>query len=70
MAKFTLAIECDNAAFDDEPGAEIARILKRVANNMRDTSLRGNDSCSLHDYNGNKVGHWHYEARDKLNKDE
>lgn len=53
----TLTLDTSNAAFGDEPGAEVARILRRVA----DAAERGGYSPSddpyyLHDANGNNVG--------------
>ena len=52
MTKFTLEIECDNAAFDDDQSGEIARMLEQAAKNVRD----GYVSYSLSDANGNRVG--------------
>lgn len=56
--KFTLEIKCDNAAFDDEPLAEVARILRaeaaRIDHWVGDGAKTWDDS--LHDVNGNKVG--------------
>lgn len=57
--KFTLTINCDNAAFTDEetgapyPAPEIARLL-RVAAERVETYYRENGP--LVDYNGNTVG--------------
>lgn len=57
MAKMVLEIEMDNAAFDDEPMTETARILRKLA-----TDLEWNggpvtgDFYSLSDVNGNLVG--------------
>jgi hypothetical protein len=59
MAAFKLEIECDNDAFcadglPDESvrGAEIARILRDLADKMEDGCL----SASLRDANGNRAG--------------
>lgn len=49
----TITIETDNAAFEDDPGAEVARILAEYARRLDGESLR---SCKLYDYNGNHVG--------------
>lgn len=49
---FTLKLETDNAAFDDEPHAEIARILREVADRMEAKRF----TRTLHDINGNAVG--------------
>ena len=51
MAKFTLEIRCDNAAFVGDPQAEIARILRDAANAV-ETQAHG----TLRDVNGNRVG--------------
>ena len=57
--KFTVEIECDNAAFADEPYEELARILRELADDIE-------ESCSashpLRDINGNRVGHSAVEA--------
>lgn len=55
--RFRLSCTTDNAAFEDDRGAEIARILRKVA----DACERGgyspsDDPYNLHDVNGNKVG--------------
>ena len=52
---FYLNIETDNAAFtDDAPEAEIARILRRIAERVE----RGEQSGDIMDVNGNRVGAW------------
>jgi hypothetical protein len=57
--KFVLEIECDNAAFDDDPKRELARILHEQAAKLGhwagDGSTKWRDH--LYDVNGNKVGH-------------
>lgn len=58
--KFKLEIECENEAFDEEPGSECARILRLVANRIE--GLR--ESATLFgfrgelDHNGNSVCSW------------
>jgi hypothetical protein len=48
-----LSIKADNAAFTDDPGAEVARILRDAAKHIeRD----GPHFRRLMDSNGNKVG--------------
>lgn len=49
---------CDNAAFEDEPASEIARILRKVARAVE----RGDELGLLVDSNGNTVGSWRVEA--------
>lgn len=55
MTKFKLEIDLSNAAFDDNPASEIARILDKLAYEI------GNDGGlgpkNLYDVNGNAVGH-------------
>jgi len=45
-------LETGNAAFEDVPGAEVARILRAAANKLED----GETEFGLRDYNGNRVG--------------
>lgn len=54
--KFTLEIDCDNAAFDPSPGEEINRILSRLAECGE--PFAAGDQAPLFDTNGNRVGHW------------
>jgi hypothetical protein len=49
---FLLKIECDNSAFEPEPGDEVARILREAADKIE----RGSTGVRLRDVNGNKVG--------------
>ena len=51
---FTLSITTDNAAFVDDAGDEVARILQEVAEKLRHGYTEG----STRDYNGNTVGSW------------
>jgi hypothetical protein len=53
--QFRLQIACDNAAFEDNMGGELARILREVASRIE----RGEDCGSfvnVRDINGNVVG--------------
>jgi hypothetical protein len=52
--RFTLTIDCDNAAFEDHPGSEVARILKEVARKLPADDL--GSGFKLRDVNGNTVG--------------
>ena len=55
--KFTLDIDCENAAFEDNPNIEIARILEKLAINLRgDAAWKVGDTIRLRDINGNSVG--------------
>ena len=59
MAKLTIALELDGAAFDPEPGPEVARILEYLAGTFRDTLViapRGPEPMAVRDINGNTVG--------------
>lgn len=46
-------IETGNAAFDDSPATEIARILRDLARRFEEGIC---DTVNLYDINGNKVG--------------
>lgn len=50
--RFTVEIECDNAAFENEPVAEVKRLLEVVLSKMSEGLCGG----SLMDVNGNWVG--------------
>lgn len=54
MAKFTLEIRCDNAAFVGDPQAEIARSLRDLADRLERIGLE--DGFRVRDANGNHVG--------------
>lgn len=51
---FTLEVSTENAAFDDDPAAELCRILRAVA----DAIEGGADEGPIRDANGNTVGQW------------
>ena len=55
--KTTITIALDNAAFKPSQGAEVARILRNIANKFEgdDALLEGLD-VTLYDVNGNRVG--------------
>jgi len=52
--KFTLTIDCENAAFDEDPGHEVVEILHRIGDQLDNGSAIG--KCI--DSNGNTVGTW------------
>lgn len=52
MEKIVIAIRTTNAAFDDQPHEEVARILTELAEKLR----RGREPEKLLDINGNAVG--------------
>jgi hypothetical protein len=49
-------INCDNAAFDDDAGVEVGRILRELATKLSSRGNIANDSLNLMDINGNVVG--------------
>ena len=54
---FRLTIHCDNYAFDGEGrGAEVARILERIAHELRSGVSFAPHYITLRDANGNDVG--------------
>lgn len=52
--KLTIEFNMDNAAFEDDSGAEAARILRKIA---ADLDNGGTDGRCM-DYHGNGVGEW------------
>ena len=63
QSRFRLEMECENAAFEDR-GAEIARILRRLAKRIEDVGDAAAESAIL-DINGNTVGRWFVTAREE-----
>lgn len=54
-----ISIKCDNAVFDEgNNGAEVARILRDIADRIADRALLECRAFPLHDGNGNKVGNY------------
>ena len=55
---FRLAIETDNAAFDEDNNMEIIRILLKTVKTLAVDTV---DTASeiIYDINGNTVGSWH-----------
>ena len=55
--RYFLELDLDNAAFEDNPGLEVARILREVADRVDGYSFRNPRTVSpLRDINGNRVG--------------
>lgn len=50
---YRIEIKTDNAAFEDDPGYEVARILRKLADRVESEGL---DQVRLMDINGNCVG--------------
>ncbi len=51
--KAHITVTMENAAFEDAPASELARILRELANKIE---RNGPDACKLRDINGNTVG--------------
>jgi hypothetical protein len=72
MAKmFKLEIECDNEAFGERPFQhclEIARILRETSERLEADieNLYPNSAQWVRDINGNQVGTYKFEDRDRL----
>ena len=62
MDTFKLEISTDNAAFDDNPRAEISRILRSAA-----TILERFDASACIDANGQNVGYFAYISEAVIN---
>lgn len=58
---FKLQIKTDNAAFENSAADEIARILERLANDLRDSADTA--AGKLRDANGNTVGSYKLTTR-------
>jgi hypothetical protein len=62
---FKIEINTDNAAFNNMPGIEIARILREAADKAEIRLCAGRtDSFPLRDFNGNVVGMCTFESED------
>lgn len=60
MAKLTVTVDSSNEAFSDgNAGEECARIVRRIADALRDGQT---DGGTCRDINGNKVGSWEFDA--------
>lgn len=56
MQQVNIQFSTTNAAFvDDDPGFEVARILRKLADKLETDGVPG-DEYPLHDVNGNRVG--------------
>jgi len=54
--EFKLRFDCNNAAFDDLPEYEIARILKSIGDHLLETGKPPEQHQNIVDVNGNIVG--------------
>ena len=70
--KITITINCDNAAFDDDPTEEIFSILHGARANIERlaTGTALERAYPLLDANGNRVGdvRWNHKRRPKRNR--
>lgn len=57
-SEFVLTVNLDNAAFEDGRGAEISRLLKKLATKLEWNDLKKVDGGKIMDSNGNSVGAW------------
>lgn len=53
---FKCSFSTDNAAFDEFPASETARILREIARKIEQGESLGGGP--VYDSNGNKIGHW------------
>lgn len=51
MSTMTIIIQCDNAAFQEDPHAELDQVLKEISQKAREES----DRFNVLDINGNTV---------------
>lgn len=57
MARMQIHFDLDNAAFDESPCGEVARILRDLADRME---LGISDVTKISDTNGNRIGQAEY----------
>lgn len=56
---FKLEINCDNAAFGDTPGIEVAALLRDIADAVEENP----ETRSIFDTNGNTVGQYAFKGK-------
>lgn len=54
--RINIQLTTDNAAFDDNAGNEVARIIRDLAVRIEYDGLKEGDEVVLFDLNGNRVG--------------
>jgi len=61
MSQISVVLSLDNAAFDELPGAEVERILTKLADKLEYADLwtPRQDTINLYDINGDVVGQAH-----------
>lgn len=57
LTRFSVAINTESAAFEDDPAPELARILRHIAQRIEDGET-GDMFQTILDENGNDVGRW------------
>ena len=57
--RFIVEIQCDNAAFADDPTPEVLRLLQQVCKRLEQD---GENRGGLVDVNGNSCGSYKYEG--------
>lgn len=60
--KITITLITDNAAFEDDPG-EVARILRKLADDTEKYPPTPGDGLPLFDVNGNRTGQYKVSGR-------
>lgn len=55
---FTMNVDTGNDAFHQDPGGELARILRVVADKIERGDYHPGHSKTILDVNGNDVGRW------------
>lgn len=64
MSTVVIAIETGNAAFEDNPGPEIVRILRRLAERIENLDMpEAGEFFRLFDRNGGVVGEMAFTSR-------
>jgi hypothetical protein len=63
---FRFEIECDNEVFTDYPADAIADALLAVSKQVRREGLYPNSAQWIRDNNGNRIGTFKYENRERL----
>jgi len=58
---FRLMIDTENAAFEGQTGAEVARLLREAATDVE----AGYSGAPLRDLNGNTCGRWSLDGKEK-----
>ena len=58
MSTLTIVVHTDSAAFEDQPGQEVWRILSTLGRRLVDESPSDQEPRALRDVNGNTVGIW------------